>query len=73
MDEGSEYYHSYGHVLATGGLLDILYIGVKAGVYPSLISVSYTHLDVYKRQLQRRRWPTRCVSWAMKWIWMTKC
>ena len=30
MDEGSEYYHSYGHVLATGGLLDILYIGVKA-------------------------------------------
>jgi sodium ion-translocating decarboxylase beta subunit len=37
MDEGSEYYHSYGHVLATGGLLDILYIGVKAGVYPSLI------------------------------------
>lgn len=37
LDENSEYYHSYGHILASGGLLDILYIGVKAGVYPSLI------------------------------------
>lgn len=27
----------YGDVLREGGLLDILYIGVKAGVYPSLI------------------------------------
>ncbi|MCQ2460074.1 MAG: sodium ion-translocating decarboxylase subunit beta [Ruminococcus sp.] len=30
-------YHSYGAILAHGGLLDILYIGVKAGIYPSLI------------------------------------
>ncbi len=37
LDEASPYYHSYGHILANGGLLDILYIGVKAGVYPSLI------------------------------------
>ena len=37
LDESSGYYHSYGHILANGGLLDILYIGVKAGVYPSLI------------------------------------
>ena len=37
LDEGSEFYHSYGHILANGGLLDILYIGVKSGVYPSLI------------------------------------
>lgn len=28
---------SYGNVLKEGGLLDILYIGVKAGIYPSLI------------------------------------
>jgi oxaloacetate decarboxylase beta subunit len=28
---------NYGDVLRNGGLLDILYIGVKAGVYPSLI------------------------------------
>ena len=28
---------TYGDVLHDGGLLDILYIGVKAGVYPSLI------------------------------------
>jgi len=28
---------SYGDVLMEGGLLDILYIGVKAGIYPSLI------------------------------------
>ncbi len=33
----AEYYHSYGKILSEGGLLDILYIGVKAGVYPSLI------------------------------------
>lgn len=37
MTEGSQYYHSYGHILANGGFLDILYIGVKANVYPSLI------------------------------------
>ena len=37
LDEGSEFYHSYGHIMTDGGLLDILYIGVKAGIYPSLI------------------------------------
>lgn len=37
LDSSSPYYHSYGHILTQGGLLDILYIGVKAGVYPSLI------------------------------------
>ncbi|MBQ3048934.1 MAG: sodium ion-translocating decarboxylase subunit beta [Oscillospiraceae bacterium] len=39
LDEGSEFYHSYGNILANGGLLDILYIGVKSGVYPSLILI----------------------------------
>ncbi len=39
MDESSEFYHSYGHILANGGLLDILYIGVKTCVYPCLIFV----------------------------------
>ncbi len=39
LNESSEFYHSYGHVMAHGGLLDILYIGVKAGVYPSLIFI----------------------------------
>ena len=37
MKEGGKYYHSYGHILTEGGLLDILYIGVKSGLYPSLI------------------------------------
>lgn len=37
MTEGSQYYHSYGHILSNGGFLDILYIGVKSGIYPSLI------------------------------------
>ncbi len=37
LNEESEYYHSYGHVMQKGGLLDILYIGVKAGIYPCLI------------------------------------
>ena len=46
---GSELYHpelwdgflagniGYGEIMHSGGLLDILYIGVKAGIYPSLI------------------------------------
>ena len=37
LNKSSEYYHSYRHVVAEGGLLDILYIGVKMGVYPCLI------------------------------------
>ncbi len=37
LKEGAEGYHSYGYIMAHGGLLDILYIGVKAGVYPCLI------------------------------------
>ena len=37
LDESSQYYHSYGNIMANGGLLDILYIGVKTGLYPSLI------------------------------------
>ena len=37
LDQESEFYHSYGHIMANGGLFDILYIGVKAGIYPSLI------------------------------------
>ena len=37
LDQGSQYYHSYGHILSNAGLLDIFYIGVKAGLYPSLI------------------------------------
>lgn len=36
LNPESEYYHSYGHIMAEGGLLDILYIGVKAGIYPCL-------------------------------------
>ena len=39
MTEGSEYYHSYGYILANGGLLDFLYIGVKTCIYPSLIFI----------------------------------
>ncbi len=29
-----QYLHNYGAILAEGGLIDILYIGVKAGIYP---------------------------------------
>ena len=36
-DEVIAHTKGYGDVLREGGLLDILYIGVKAGVYPSLI------------------------------------
>ena len=37
LAEASPYYHSYGHVMSNAGLLDFFYIGVKAGIYPSLI------------------------------------
>ena len=37
LDAASPYYHSYGHILSNAGLLDFFYIGVKAGIYPSLI------------------------------------
>lgn len=37
LNPDSPYYHSYGHIMANGGLLDILYIGVKSGIYPCLI------------------------------------
>ncbi|MBQ7163520.1 MAG: sodium ion-translocating decarboxylase subunit beta [Bacteroidales bacterium] len=39
LDENNANYHSYGAIMKEGGLLDILYIGVKAGVYPCLIFV----------------------------------
>lgn len=37
VDESSPYYHSYGYIMQNAGLLDFFYIGVKAGIYPSLI------------------------------------
>ena len=39
MDENSEFYHSYGYIMANGGLLDYLYIGVKTCIYPCLIFI----------------------------------
>ena len=39
LDANSPAYHSYGTIMREGGLLDILYIGVKAGVYPCLIFI----------------------------------
>ncbi len=37
LDENSIHHHDYGFIMREGGLLDILYIGVKSGVYPCLI------------------------------------
>ncbi len=37
LNPESPYYHSYRRILSEGGLLDVLYIGVKAGIYPCLI------------------------------------
>lgn len=39
MDSNSAFYHSYGHILAEGSLLDVLYIGVKTCLYPCLIFI----------------------------------
>ena len=37
LNEASPYYHSYGHILQHAGLLDWFYVGVKGGIYPSII------------------------------------
>ena len=37
MDPSNPMYHSYGAIMREGGLLDILYIGVKTSIYPCLI------------------------------------
>ena len=37
MDANDPAYHSYGAIMREGGLLDILYIGVKTSIYPCLI------------------------------------
>ena len=37
LNEASPYYHDYNYIFANGGLLDVLYVGVKMGVYPCLI------------------------------------
>ena len=37
LDKASPAYHSFGAIARDGGLLDWFYIGVKAGLYPSLI------------------------------------
>lgn len=37
LDESSPNYHNYLVIMRDGGLLDWLYIGVKAGIYPCLI------------------------------------
>ena len=39
MQEGSDAFHDYGAILANGGLLDVLYIGVKTCLYPCLIFI----------------------------------
>jgi len=39
LDANNPNYHSYGVIMREGGLLDILYIGVKAGIYPCLIFI----------------------------------
>ena len=39
MNESSAHYHSYGHIMSNGGLIDFLYIGVKTCIYPCLIFI----------------------------------
>ncbi len=39
LNPDSPYFHSYRHILADGGMLDILYMGVKLGIYPCLIFI----------------------------------
>ena len=39
LDENNPAYHSYGTILKEGGMLDIIYMGVKLGLYPCLIFI----------------------------------
>ncbi len=39
LDSSSPAFHNYSVIIAQGGLLDILYIGVKCGLYPSIIFI----------------------------------
>lgn len=39
LDADSPAYHSYGAILKNAGLLDVLYMGVKTGLYPCLIFI----------------------------------
>ncbi len=39
LNAESVHHHSYGYIMANGGLIDILYMGVKAGIYPCLIFI----------------------------------
>ena len=55
LDEASPYYHSYGHILSNAGLLDIFYIGVKAGLYPSLIFMGVGALTDFGPMLRNLR------------------
>ena len=48
LDANSPAYHSYGAILKDAGLLDVLYIGVKAGVYPCLIFIGVEIPPAYK-------------------------
>ena len=55
LDKSSPDYHSYGAIMANNpGLLDILYIGVKAGIYPSLIFMGVGAMTDLVRLLQIR-------------------
>ena len=53
LDEASPYYHSYGHIMSNAGLLDFFYIGVKAGIYPSLIFLGVGAAGRVPRVLRR--------------------
>ncbi len=39
LDENSPNYHSYSTILKNGGMLDIIYMGVKLGLYPCIIFI----------------------------------
>ena len=46
LDENSPMFHNYGAIMREGGLLDILYIGVKAGIYPCLIFIGVGAMNI---------------------------
>ena len=55
LDSTSPYYHRYGHIMSHAGLLDFFYIGVKAGIYPSLIFMGVGAMTDFGPLLSNRK------------------
>ena len=62
LNAESVHHHSYGYIMANGGLIDILYMGVKAGIYPCLIFIGIGAMTDFDPCCSARRRSSACSS-----------